>query len=380
MNIALRILVIIVLVLNIVSLVFAAMLNGKRSLLLERASLLRTEVARISKTLEARDPAEPANPAVHPAKDIAQVTDVAQENPETSNFWETYEQKYETADPENRMDVDSTSDKRQQLDAYYKMGPDGKPELDAYGNKITEGQGTMREVLKQIYDRAVAQKNNLNKTRDQLVKVREELVSTIDELNTVKQAARRDKATITEQKEQIAKLESDIAEKTQRISTLEQRMKELEVELGDAKEQTAAAIEKFEVASNEIVALKAALDKALKELRSRPNVGSSVGGGSAGLNLTAGLKGKVVKADNEFMFTLLELSPETMKELLGENGDQPLPPVDMIVRRTGFDGPAKDFVTRVRLRQPLKGKNIVVADILGDWQQAPVQTGDTVFF
>ena len=32
------------------------------------------------------------------------------------------------------------------------------------------------------------------------------------------------------------------------------------------------------------------------------------------------------------------------------------------------------------LRQAVRGKNFVVADILNDWQQAPVEKGDVVFF
>ena len=51
----------------------------------------------------------------------------------------------------------------------------------------------------------------------------------------------------------------------------------------------------------------------------------------------------------------------------------------MGIRRTGFQGPAGEYVGRLRLRQNVAGKNFVIADILGDWQQSEVQKGDVVF-
>ena len=51
----------------------------------------------------------------------------------------------------------------------------------------------------------------------------------------------------------------------------------------------------------------------------------------------------------------------------------------MGLRRKGFNGPAGEFVGRIRLRQGVQGKNFVIADILGDWKQAEAQKGDVVF-
>ena len=47
--------------------------------------------------------------------------------------------------------------------------------------------------------------------------------------------------------------------------------------------------------------------------------------------------------------------------------------------RKGFKGPAGEFVGKVALRQSVSGKNFVIADILGDWSQAPVEKGDVIF-
>ena len=379
MNIALRVLVIVVLGLNVVSLMFSSMLYGKRSLLLERSDLLKEQIVKISKTLEAQDPADPAAPAAYPARDVGKVTDAVQENPEKSTFWESYAQKFEQQGAAF-LDIDSTQAKRTQLDSFYKIGPDGKPEVDAMGNKISEGPGTLREVLNQVFDRAKAQNALLNKTRGELTKIREELVSTITELNEVKQDGRKDKKQVTELTEKITKLNADIEEKNTKIEQIERRRKEMETEVTDAKAEAQAEKEKTEIANNEVANLKKALEDATKKLQRRPLDGAAAAGAAPSVNLTAGTKGKVIEVDDKLKFVIIELTPETMKELMGETLEQPLPQVEIMVKRTGYNGPAKEFITRIRLRQAIRGENLIVADILSDWQQAGVEKNDVVFF
>ena len=41
--------------------------------------------------------------------------------------------------------------------------------------------------------------------------------------------------------------------------------------------------------------------------------------------------------------------------------------------------PAGEYVGRVKLRQAVPDKNYVVADIMGDWSQSPLEKGDAVF-
>ena len=48
-------------------------------------------------------------------------------------------------------------------------------------------------------------------------------------------------------------------------------------------------------------------------------------------------------------------------------------------KRKGFKGEAGEFVGRVRLRQEVKGKNYVVCDILGPWEQDKLKAGDVLF-
>ena len=96
-------------------------------------------------------------------------------------------------------------------------------------------------------------------------------------------------------------------------------------------------------------------------------------------SLPAGDKGKVIEADNEDMFAIVKFSDEAMKELKGENRDRPRPSIELGVRRPGFNGEAGEFVGRVRLRQEVKGKNYVVCDILGAWEQDKLKENDVLF-
>ncbi len=92
-----------------------------------------------------------------------------------------------------------------------------------------------------------------------------------------------------------------------------------------------------------------------------------------------GDKGKIINVNNDFGFVMIEFSKAAVVELVGPKRDQPLPLLEMMVRRSGITDPAAAFVTRVKLRQILREKNLVIADILTDWQQKPVNVGDIVF-
>ena len=96
-------------------------------------------------------------------------------------------------------------------------------------------------------------------------------------------------------------------------------------------------------------------------------------------SLPAGNKGKLIEVDNENMFAIVEFSDAALKELKGDDLRTPVPQLEFGLRRTGFNGPAGEFVGRIRLRQEVKGKNYVICDILGAWEQASAEVGDLVF-
>jgi hypothetical protein len=79
------------------------------------------------------------------------------------------------------------------------------------------------------------------------------------------------------------------------------------------------------------------------------------------------------------MFAIVEFSAEAMKQLKGGNLENPLPSMELGIRRPGYRGVAGEFVGRIRLRQEVKGKNYVVCDILGSWEQDKAKVGDVIF-
>ena len=70
---------------------------------------------------------------------------------------------------------------------------------------------------------------------------------------------------------------------------------------------------------------------------------------------------------------------EPMAELKGNNQNAPLPAIELSVKRPGFAGPAGEFVGRIRIRQEVKGKNYVICDILGNWEQDKLAKDDVIF-
>ena len=122
------------------------------------------------------------------------------------------------------------------------------------------------------------------------------------------------------------------------------------------------------------------LKKRLSGQGSRPGAVAPAQGMGMATAPTAGDKGKIIEANDELKFAIIELSDDAIAELLGPERQNALPQLEMNVRRTGRQSAAGEFVTRIKLRQAVRGKNFVVADILNDWQQAPVEKGDVVFF
>ncbi len=94
---------------------------------------------------------------------------------------------------------------------------------------------------------------------------------------------------------------------------------------------------------------------------------------------TSGNKGKIVGVNNELMYVVIEFTDEAMMWLFGPERNGKLSQIEIGVRRKGFAGPAGEFVGRVRLRERVANKNFVIADVLADWQQVPIQKGDDVF-
>jgi len=376
MDKALRVLAILILLLAIAAMVFAQMSFDKRQALLGRNSTFEKYVINVAKTLESVDAPEVAAPDVQ--KDVAEVADRELANPERDSIFANYPAKLETQQLK-ALDY-STDDKKRMLRSYYFLDAEGKrvrSTLD--GQYKTDGDNTMTVILEEFQARALAQKAALEKTRGELTKMRELVTSLVNEMNKMKADWRVTKRELTESRAECEKLKEEKAALEAQVAKLTAEKKELTAELENEK----AEVERL---NGEAVIMKetiAQLEKKNKELKEYIKIGATGDGtkGETGVAaLTAGVKGKVVDSNDEYKFVIIEFTDAAMVEMLGEERKMKLPQLELNIRRTGRQSASGEFVTRVKLSKAVKGKNLVVAEILTDWQQVPAEKGDVVFF
>jgi DNA repair exonuclease SbcCD ATPase subunit len=359
----LRVLVIIILVLSAVSLLFAYKLFGKQELLTKRSSILEEQVVKLAKTIEAADAADAAAPDVK--KDVSEVADRVVDNPDKEAVLEGYPIKLEQQNLPT-LDYGST-DKRLQLRSYFVIGADGKPVPDPLDQKpMTKGPGSMQELLDQAFDRAKAQQASLNKTRAELTKMREKATTFVEEINKLKADGRTTKVELKTTKEQVVTLTGEKEALEGRVTKLTAEKKEISAELADAKNE----VEKLNELKVTITEELAKAQETIKEMKKKWTTGEGRPGQETGStavsSLSAGDKGKIIEANDALKFVIIDFSNDAIAEMLGPERQNAMPQLEMNVRRTGRQSAAGEFVTRIKLRQIVRGKNLVVADILSD--------------
>ena len=382
MNKALHALVYLILILAVVALVFELNLYKKRELLGDRNKSLENFVVSFAKTIETEDAPKSATPP-EINKDIQAVEAKAVENPDMENLLAEYPAHLEQTNLAT-FDWNNTKD-RLQLRAYYLLDPMGQPVPDPVNSNkpTTTGPGTMSELLNKLFARATQQQANLNLTRGELAIMRGKLEAAVTELNKLKQDDRADKVTIEELKAKIAQLEEAKANLEEQVQQLKSQIEELNGEITSLKDEVQHAKDDTEAVKEELEKEKKKSEQLKKMLIAERMIRTKVATGSNGqtsaATLTTGEKGKIVTANNDLMFAVVEFTDAAMKELLGPNREGALPMLELDVKRKGFAGPAGERVGRIRLRVAVEGKNYVIADILGDWEQAPAEVGDVVF-
>jgi archaellum component FlaC len=379
MGTVLKVLVIVILVLSGAALFLAVDLYGKRELLINRTHLLEEQFRKVAKTIEAAEPQDADQPN-YVAKDVSPVTSKEMDNPERSPFWNTYLYKLETP---NLPSMNLDSDKLQlQLRHYYQTTKDANGKDVKVKDPVnpgiysTKGPGTMQELLDQVLERATKQNATLNKTRVELAKVREELGTTIEDYNKIKQDGRADKKTIDDKNKEIDKLKEDIRNLERKVSGLEEDKKNLTAEVAELKKDNENKQALVDDLTKQVKERDATIKKMMGDKGKAPNPTAP----SEAFQGGPGDKGKIVAVDEKLKFVVVDLSDKAMTELVGEQRDRPMPQIELLVRRPGFKSAAGEFITRIKFRQVLRQKNLVVADILIDWQQAPVEVNDVVFF
>ena len=375
MNKALHAIVYLILVLACAALYFEMNIFDKRALQNDSITQLADYIVKISHTIEKADAAKTAT-APEARKDVSPVEAKAVETPDTENVLEDYAAHLEGQNLETFTWGDS---QKAQLRKIYKEENGEKiPDAANPGSFVKTGPGTAAELLDQLFDRAKAQQATLNTTRAELAKVRGALEELVAEYNKLKPPARQSKIELEEMKGKVDEAEKarqaavdQVGKIKGQIDDLNGEITSLKDEVSSAKDETEAVKEDLEKEKQRYAQLKKLFAQVQAQAQSQQ--AGTTGGGASVTALTAGNKGKVVQANNEYMFAVVEFNEDAIKELLGENRNNALPRLELGIRR------GDKYIGRLRLRQAVAGKNFVIADILGDWQQAPVEKNDAVF-
>ena len=385
MNKLLHAIVYLILIVAVAALVFEKSLFDKRSLLSDRNRAMEDYIVRLARTIEKADAPRPMT-VPEAKKDISPIEARQVDTPEMENVLEDYPAQLEAQNLET-FNWD-TSAVRLQLRQLYMLGPDGQvvPDAANYNKPMTKGKGTMAELMDQLFERAKAQQATLNNTRASLIEIRGKLEATVSEYNKLKPDARQLKMTEEELKQKITQLGQEKQTLEEQVTKLKSRVEEQTGEITSLKDEVSTAKDETEAAKEENAALEKKvkqLQKLMQQMAQQQNQASGAAsggpGGTAVTSLPAGEKGKISAVDNKLMFCVIEFTDEAMKEMLGPERQGALPALKLGIRRKGFTGPAGEFVGKVALRQSVSGKNFVIADILGDWSQAPVEKGDVIF-
>ena len=378
MNKALHALVYVTLVVAAAALFFEIQLDGKRELLKDRNRQLEDYIVKISNTIEKSDAAKPAS-LPEARKDVSAVEAKLVDSPETENVLEDYPVQLEEAN----LDTLKWDDKeRIQLRQLYKLDGEGNKIPDAAnpGDFVKKGAGTAQELLDQLFERAKAQQAKLNTTRAELANARTKLEALVNDYNKLKPEGRQDKVTIEEKKAQIEELEQAKAAVEEQLTKTKSQIDDLNAEIKSLKDERDTAKDETEAVKEDLAKTQKLVDQLKKLLQNQPARQQTVASGAVNVApLTVGNKGKIVEVNSKLMFAVIEFDEDAMKELLGPERQNALPQLEMGIRRTGFQGPAGEYVGRLRLRQSVAGKNFVIADLLGDWLQTEVKKGDVVF-
>ena len=375
MNKALHVLVYLFLILSATSLWFEIELNKKRALLTDRNSLQEEYFIKIAATVEKAEPNKDATAEIK--KDVSPVEAKLVDIPDTENILEEYN-AYLEQDNLETFSWDNMPTK-EQLRNVYVLDHEGKIVMDGI-KPLMKGPGTEDELLGQLLEASKKMQSKLNTTRAELVKLHGILDEQVAELNKLKPEARQDKVTIVEKTEKIAKLEEVKADLENQIVKIKAQIDELNAEITSLKDEVVTAQDETEAAKEELQKSQKLVEQ-LKQLIQKmiAEQDRTRGDPSKLTTLPAGEKGKVIEADNENMFAIVEFSDKTMKELKGDNLDHPIPNIEFGVKRPGFNGDAGEFVGRIRLRQEVREKNYIICDILGAWKQDDIKPSDIIF-
>ena len=383
MNKALHIVVYLILIAAVAALVFEKSLFDKRALLGDRNRVLEDYIVKIAGTIEKAD-APRSMVAPEAKKDVSPIDGRQIDTPEMSNLLEEYNAQLEAGNLET-FKWDSSQVRVQLRQLYYLENGQTVPDVANYNKPMTKGKGTMSELLDQLFERAKAQQASLNTTRSALAELRGKFEAEVSDYNKLKPEVRAAKANEDELKQKVSQVNQEKMVLEEQVTKLKSRVEEQTGEITSLKDEVSTAKDETAVAKEECAALEKKvqqLQKLMQQMAQQQNQSAgatAVAGASAVTSLPAGNKGRIADVNNKLMFCVIEFSDEAMNQMLGSARNGALPSLTLGVLRKGFNGAAGEFVGKVRLRQSVAGKNFVIADVLGDWSQAPMEKGDVIF-
>ena len=383
MNKALHIVVYLILIAAVAALVFEKSLFDKRALLGDRNRVLEDYIVKIAGTIEKAD-APRSMVAPEAKKDVSPIDGRQIDTPEMSNLLEEYNAQLEAGNLET-FKWDSSQVRVQLRQLYYLENGQTVPDVANYNKPMTKGKGTMSELLDQLFERAKAQQASLNTTRSALAELRGKFEAEVSDYNKLKPEVRAAKANEDELKQKVSQVNQEKMVLEEQVTKLKSRVEEQTGEITSLKDEVSTAKDETAVAKEECAALEKKvqqLQKLMQQMAQQQNQSAgatAVAGASAVTSLPAGNKGRIADVNNKLRFCVIEFSDEAMNQMLGSARNGALPSLTLGVLRKGFNGAAGEFVGKVRLRQSVAGKNFVIADVLGDWSQAPMEKGDVIF-
>jgi predicted RNase H-like nuclease (RuvC/YqgF family) len=205
----------------------------------------------------------------------------------------------------------------------------------------------MQGALDKVAVSAVNRYEELQNTKADLETTRTELDKTTKELATTKTELSTAQAKVTELTDSLAQKEAEVAQAKSQIDQLQQDKTALQGQIDDLNNQLVKAEEEMRDLQDQV----ATLDKIVKE---------SMGTGPRPLPL--GLTGKIAVVNADWNFVVLDIGSDS-----GLVRD-----AQMLVHR------ADKLIGKVKITNVQK--SMAIAEIMMDWEQAPIREGDYVLY
>ena len=222
----------------------------------------------------------------------------------------------------------------------YQAKPGGAPTMDGPLNQMVNAAQHQLTRLNNTRTELADTKNTLANTRETLKITSNDLVAaqgTIKDQNATIEARN---ATINEKEAAIQKLEKEKTDLLANVETLKQQTDDLEAENRDLTDANAV-----------LQAKVVELDKMVNpELRKAA--------------IPKGQLGIVAYVNPEWNFVIVSMTPQNAKLIM--------PDLDLLIHRSDR------LVGKVRVQTVVD--NLVVAEIVSDWQQMPCEKGDYVMY